>query len=49
MDSGIVGLVLTHAMTLMAIFQWAVRQSSEVESLVSISWQFYLYFNKLFA
>ena len=35
MDGGMVGLSLTYAMTLMMMFQWMVRQSSEVESLVS--------------
>ncbi|XP_033761065.1 multidrug resistance-associated protein 4-like isoform X1 [Pecten maximus] len=32
MDAGKVGLSLTYAMTLMGMFQWAVRQSAEVEN-----------------
>ncbi|XP_062612836.1 ATP-binding cassette sub-family C member 4-like isoform X2 [Saccostrea cucullata] len=32
LDAGLVGLLMTYAMTLMGLFQWAVRQSAEVES-----------------
>ncbi|XP_071159454.1 ATP-binding cassette sub-family C member 4-like isoform X3 [Mytilus edulis] len=32
LDAGRVGLTLTYAMTLMGMFQWAVRQSAEVEN-----------------
>ncbi|XP_048764978.2 ATP-binding cassette sub-family C member 4-like isoform X2 [Ostrea edulis] len=32
LNAGLVGLLLTYAMTLMGMFQWAVRQSAEVES-----------------
>jgi len=34
LDAGEVGLSLTYAMTLMGMFQWAVRQSAEVENQV---------------
>lgn len=36
LDAGSVGLALTYAVTLMGMFQWAVRQSAEVENLVSL-------------
>lgn len=32
LDAGRVGLSMTYAMTLMGMFQWAVRQSTEVEN-----------------
>lgn len=35
MDAGLVGLVITYAMTLMGFFQYAVRQSAGVENQVS--------------
>lgn len=35
LDAGSVGLALTYAVSLMGMFQWAVRQSAEVENLVS--------------
>ena len=35
LNSGIVGLSLTYAINLMGAFQWAVRQSAEVENQVS--------------
>ena len=34
MDGSMVGLSLNYAITLMMLFQWGVRQSIEVESLV---------------
>ncbi|XP_064615565.1 LOW QUALITY PROTEIN: ATP-binding cassette sub-family C member 4-like [Liolophura sinensis] len=37
LDAGLVGLSVTYAMTLMGMFQWAVRQSAEVENqMVSV-------------
>uniref|UniRef100_A0A674MDC3 Cystic fibrosis transmembrane conductance regulator n=1 Tax=Takifugu rubripes TaxID=31033 RepID=A0A674MDC3_TAKRU len=35
LDAGSVGLALTYAVTLMGMFQWAVRQSAEVENLMT--------------
>uniref|UniRef100_H3CYA8 Cystic fibrosis transmembrane conductance regulator n=1 Tax=Tetraodon nigroviridis TaxID=99883 RepID=H3CYA8_TETNG len=35
LDAGSVGLALTYASTLMGMFQWAVRQSAEVENLMT--------------
>lgn len=37
LDAGSVGLALTYASTLMGMFQWAVRQSAEVENLVTFT------------
>lgn len=34
MDAGQVGLALSYALTLMGMFQWCVRQSTEVENMV---------------
>ena len=36
LDAGRVGLSMTYAMTLMGMFQWAVRQSAEVENQVCL-------------
>lgn len=36
LGAGDVGLALTYAITLMGMFQWGVRQSAEVETLVSL-------------
>lgn len=35
MDAGFVGLALTYAITLMGMFQWCVRQSAELENLMT--------------
>jgi ATP-binding cassette subfamily C (CFTR/MRP) protein 4 len=35
LDAGLVGLSLTYALTLMALFQWTVRQSTEIESFMT--------------
>lgn len=35
LEAGQVGLVLTYAVTLVGNFQWTVRQSAEVENMVS--------------
>lgn len=35
LEAGEVGLVLTYAVTLIGSFQWTVRQSAEVENMVS--------------
>jgi ATP-binding cassette subfamily C (CFTR/MRP) protein 4 len=35
LNSGIVGLSLTYAMSLMGAFQWSVRQSAELENLMT--------------
>lgn len=35
LDPGSVGLALTYAVTLTGMFQWGVRQSAEVENMVS--------------
>ena len=34
MEPGAVGLVLSYALTLIGMFQWGVRQSTEVENMV---------------
>lgn len=34
LNAGLVGLLMTYAITLMGLFQWGVRQSAEVESQV---------------
>ena len=36
LGAGDVGLALSYAITLMGMFQWGVRQSAEVENLVSL-------------
>ncbi len=36
LNGGLVGLALTYAINLMSIFQWGVRQSTEVENQVSL-------------
>ena len=36
LDAALVGLALTYAITLNGMFQYCVRQSGEVESLVSL-------------
>lgn len=46
LDAGRVGLSLTYAMTLMGMFQWAVRQSAEVENQM-ISVERVLQYSKL--
>lgn len=38
LDAGAVGLALSYAITLMGMFQWGVRQSAEVENMVSYSY-----------
>ncbi|XP_072319302.1 ATP-binding cassette sub-family C member 4 [Eucyclogobius newberryi] len=35
LDAGSVGLVLTYSVTLMGMFQWGVRQSAEVENMMT--------------
>ncbi|RVE75296.1 hypothetical protein OJAV_G00015460 [Oryzias javanicus] len=35
LDAGSVGLALTYAVTLMGMFQWGVRQSAEVENMMT--------------
>ncbi|KAM7375245.1 hypothetical protein PAMA_014371 [Pampus argenteus] len=35
MDAGSVGLALTYSVTLMGMFQWGVRQSAEVENMMT--------------
>ncbi|XP_076004914.1 ATP-binding cassette sub-family C member 4-like isoform X1 [Genypterus blacodes] len=35
LDAGSVGLALTYAITLMGMFQWGVRQSAEVENMMT--------------
>ncbi|XP_041834872.1 ATP-binding cassette sub-family C member 4-like [Melanotaenia boesemani] len=35
LDAGDVGLALTYAVTLMGMFQWGVRQSAEVENMMT--------------
>ncbi|XP_056287089.1 ATP-binding cassette sub-family C member 4-like isoform X2 [Pseudoliparis swirei] len=35
LDAGAVGLALTYAVTLMGMFQWGVRQSAEVENMMT--------------
>lgn len=35
MDAGKVGLILTHSASCMALFQWGVRQSAEVENFMT--------------
>ena len=35
LNAGLIGLSLTYAVTLMGAFQYCIRQSAEVESLVS--------------
>ncbi|CAL8268154.1 unnamed protein product [Lota lota] len=35
MESGAVGLVLSYALTLIGMFQWGVRQSAEVENMMT--------------
>ncbi|KAB1267579.1 Multidrug resistance-associated protein 4 [Camelus dromedarius] len=35
LDAGRVGLALSYALTLMGMFQWCVRQSAEVENMVT--------------
>lgn len=35
LDPGSVGLALSYAMTLTGMFQWGVRQSAEIENMVS--------------
>ena len=34
LNGGLVGLIMTYAISLMGLFQWGVRQSAEVENLV---------------
>lgn len=34
LDAGQVGLALSYSLTLMGMFQWSVRQSTEVENMV---------------
>lgn len=34
LEAGTVGLALSYAVTLMGMFQWGIRQSTEVENLV---------------
>lgn len=41
LDAGQVGLALSYSITLMGMFQWGVRQSTEVENLVSVIKIFY--------
>lgn len=35
LDAGQVGLALSYALSLMGMFQWCVRQSAEVENMVT--------------
>lgn len=35
LDAGQVGLALSYALSLMGMFQWCVRQSTEVENMVT--------------
>ena len=37
LDAGLVGLALTYSISLTGIFQYCVRESAEVESLVILS------------
>lgn len=37
LDAGSVGLALSYSVTLMGMFQWSMRQSAEVENMVSLS------------
>lgn len=34
LDAGQVGLALSYALTLVGMFQWCIRQSTEVENMV---------------
>ena len=43
LSGGLVGLSLNYVISLMALFQWAVRQSTEVESLVSFVFKLCLF------
>lgn len=36
LEPGAVGLALSYAVTLTGMFQWGVRQSAEIENMVSI-------------
>jgi ATP-binding cassette subfamily C (CFTR/MRP) protein 4 len=36
LDGGLVGMSVSSALALMGMFQWAIRQSAEVENLVSL-------------
>ena len=37
LGAGVVGLALSYAITLMGMFQWGVRQFTELENLVSLT------------
>ena len=38
LNAGQFGLVLSNALTLMGMFQWSIRQSIEVENMVTLSY-----------
>lgn len=43
LNAGQVGLALSYAITLMGTFQWGVRQSAEVENLVTFTSSFFCF------